>query len=272
MLAYTTYSEAGGVGKTTLAANLGVAHARHGRDVLLVDLDPQDASLSHLLDVDDDRADPDVDTLAEHLIGQGNAPLEDIVRSAEGVDIIPTHNALNNLTEWLVRAELRDESFDRYSRLRDVLRESGLADEYDTIIVDPPASEGPHLYNAVVATRALLIPLELSGKGSASIDGLQDLVAGLETELDIDVYAPAVVPVGYDGRLNAHKRHLESIEESQFPVPVRLGSRESLMSGCWDEQCSAFRYVDEHRDYPPQRERETLENIETLARHLEGEP
>ncbi|MEF8825353.1 MAG: ParA family protein, partial [Halapricum sp.] len=30
MLAYSTYSEAGGVGKTTTAANLAVAHARAG--------------------------------------------------------------------------------------------------------------------------------------------------------------------------------------------------------------------------------------------------
>ena len=46
MLTYTTYSEAGGVGKTTLTANLADAHTQQGRDVLVIDLDPQEGSLT----------------------------------------------------------------------------------------------------------------------------------------------------------------------------------------------------------------------------------
>lgn len=68
MLAYTVYSEAGGVGKTTLAANLAVAHARAGLEPLVVPLDPQDGDLSRLFGVDDDRADGDVDTLVRHMV------------------------------------------------------------------------------------------------------------------------------------------------------------------------------------------------------------
>ncbi len=45
MLTYSTYSEAGGVGKTTTAANLAVAHARAGLKPLVVPLDPQDGEL-----------------------------------------------------------------------------------------------------------------------------------------------------------------------------------------------------------------------------------
>ncbi len=55
MLTYTTYSEAGGIGKTTLSAHLAAAHARAGRDVLVIDGDPQDGSLSYLFDVADER-------------------------------------------------------------------------------------------------------------------------------------------------------------------------------------------------------------------------
>ena len=39
MLSYAVYSEAGGVGKTTLTANLAVVHAKAGLDVLVVSLD-----------------------------------------------------------------------------------------------------------------------------------------------------------------------------------------------------------------------------------------
>ncbi len=44
MLAYSTYSEAGGVGKTTTAANLAVAHARAGLKPLVIPLDPQEGN------------------------------------------------------------------------------------------------------------------------------------------------------------------------------------------------------------------------------------
>jgi len=57
MLTYSTYSEAGGVGKTTTAANLAVAHARAGLKPLVVPLDPQDGDLSRLFGVDDQRTD-----------------------------------------------------------------------------------------------------------------------------------------------------------------------------------------------------------------------
>ncbi len=269
MLAYTTYSEAGGVGKTTLAGNLAVAHQRQDLDVLAIDLDPQNASLSHLFNVDADRADPNVDTLAEHIIGQGSGPVEDLIQTAEGVDIIPAHNKLQQLPEWIVRAEINLENFDRHSRLRQILIDAGIPDQYDVIIADPPATEGPQLYNAVYATRSLIVPLELSGKGAESVSGLAELVGGIENRLDIDVYVPAIVPVGYDGRLNAHSRYLEEMRESEFDVPVVLSSRESLFGGCWDEQCSAYRYLEEYRDYPAKYERETLEKIDELAEHLQ---
>ena len=67
MLAYTVYSEAGGVGKTTLAANLAKAEVQAGRDVLVIDLDTQEASLSYLLDVHDDRSNEEADSLLRRM-------------------------------------------------------------------------------------------------------------------------------------------------------------------------------------------------------------
>ncbi|WP_344222848.1 ParA family protein, partial [Aeromicrobium tamlense] len=89
MLTYTVYSEAGGVGKTSLAANLAQAHARAGLNVLVVPLDPQDGDLSRLLGVDGDRADGDADNLVRHMINAPKGSLDELVRTAEGVDIIP---------------------------------------------------------------------------------------------------------------------------------------------------------------------------------------
>jgi cellulose biosynthesis protein BcsQ len=274
MLSYAVYSEAGGVGKTTLTANLAVAHARAGLDVLVVPMDPQDGDLSHLFDVDGDRADGDVETLVHHLVDRNERPLLDLVETVEaGVDVIPEHNRLEDLAETLRRErEARGdfgESFPVYTQLQRVIREAGVAEEYDVLLVDPPASSGPHLYNALDATRNVVLPFEPSGKGQASVSGLDDLVTNLEAQLEISIGVLAVVPNRLKGTRD-QEAILADIESQGFDVPVRLGDRTSLLEGCWREQCSAFRYVREHRDRRRDYELETLGEFDRLARHLES--
>ena len=71
------------------------------------------------------------------------------------------------------------ESFDPTTRLREVLVENDVPDYYDVIICDPAATEGQGLYNALGATGQLVIPVEATAKGRQSIDGLEQLAAGL---------------------------------------------------------------------------------------------
>lgn len=272
MLPYTVYSEAGGVGKTTLATNLAVAEARAGRDVLAIDLDPQEGSLSYLLDVPYDRADGDVDNIVRHLTGRPKGPLTDLIYEVEyGVDVIPSHNMLERLPQFLYRerqqAEQMGDPYDPYAQLYRVINESGVGAAYDTLIVDPQATAGPALYNAITATRNLVIPLEPTGKGQRAFHGLEDMVRNLESEVDIDVGVLAVVPNGVEGTRD-QETILEEIEALDFPVPVVIRKRKSLLEGCWLQQCSAFSYVDTHRDRQRDYELDTLDQFDTLAAHL----
>lgn len=273
MLTYSVYSEAGGVGKSTLTASLATAHANHGRDVLVIDLDPQDGSLTYLLGVDAPRDDGDADNIARHLIDQPLGPFEEIVEETPfGFDIVPNHNMLENLHNLLTRAEelANDlgEYFERNERLREVLVDADIPEKYDTIIVDPPATAGPHLYNGVVATHSLVIPVEPTGKGMASISGLEDIAVNLEEQLDIDVGVLAVVPNGI-GNTSDQDRYLGKIRDLGFDAPVAIAERSSLFEGCWDAQLPPTQYTQEVRsayDY----EEETLEQLDELAVHLEG--
>ena len=270
MLAYSTYSEAGGVGKTTTAANLAVAHARADLKPLIVPLDPQDGDLSRLFGVDDQRTEP-VDNLVRHLIRRPKGEFADLIRTVEGVDIVPEHNMLSDLAEYLQRekdqAEAMGEAFGMHAQLLRVLREADVPDEYDVLICDPPATEGPHLYNAIHATRSLVIPLEPSAKGRAAVEGLESLVAGLQEQLDVNVGVLAAVPVGFKDTRDQRA----IIDEIEYAIPEIIGERASLMEGCWMQQCSAFRYVREHRDRRREYELETLAQFDRIARHLERE-
>ena len=269
MLSYTVYSEAGGVGKTSLAWNTAVAHARAGLDVLVVPLDPQDGNLSRLADVDDERTNPQADSLVRHLVGNPQGTFKDLIRTAEGVDIVPEHNTLSDLQDHLRREKQKAEdfgdAFNIYAQLRRVLTDNDVPAEYDVVICDPPATESIHLYNAIYAMRNLLIPLEPSAKGEASVQGLEALATNFAEQLEIEVGVLGAVPIGYKD--TADQR--EMLENVPFDVPVVIGDRTSLMEGCWKQQCSAYRYVRDYRRRRRDYEIETLAQFDEIARVLE---
>jgi cellulose biosynthesis protein BcsQ len=177
---------------------------------------------------------------------------------------------LSDLAEYLQRekdqAEAMGEAFGMHAQLLRVLREAGVPDRYDVLICDPPATEGPHLYNAIHATRSLVIPLEPSAKGRAAVEGLESLVAGLQEQLDVDVGVLAAVPVGFKDTRDQRA----IVDEIQYSIPEIIGERASLMEGCWMQQCSAFAYVRDHRSRRRDYELETLAQFDRIARHLEA--
>jgi cellulose biosynthesis protein BcsQ len=271
MLAYTVYSEAGGVGKTTLAANLAKAEVRAGRDVLVVDLDTQEASLSYLLDVAEDRDDENADSLLRHMIDRPRNNFQDLIKTSEGIDIVPSHNILEYASKHLRRREEEaadfGESWNPNKQLLRVLREAGVHETYDTLIIDPPASADVKLHNAIHATRHLVIPFEPSGKGYESVQGLHQLVGGLEEQLNIEVGVLAVVPNRYKGT-NDQVRFLAELRDDGWDIPVKLRERSSLLEGCWAEQCTAFRYIEAHRERERDHEMDTLEKLDDLAERI----
>jgi len=275
MLTYTPVSEAGGVGKTTTAATLAVSHARAGHDVLAIDMDTQNGSLTYLFGPEYDRGDPSVDNLVRHLVGRPKGEFNDLTHRVEqGVDVVPSHNMLEDIHEFLLneknQAEKLGESYSMYHQLHRVLREASVRDQYDVVIVDSAGKAGPILYNALVAVRNVVIPFEATAKGQESIEGLDDLVDGLEESIDVNVGVLAVLPIGYKNTRD-QREILADLRDSGFPVPVVIGERGSLMEGCWKQQCSPYTYVEEHRDRKRDYELDTLNQFDDLARHLEHE-
>lgn len=275
MLTYTPVSEAGGVGKTTTAATLAVSHARAGHDVLAIDMDTQNGSLTYFFGPEYDRGDPATDNLVRHLVGRPKGDFHDLTHDVEdGVDLIPSHNMLEDLHEFLLneknQAEKLGEAYSMYHQLHRVLQEADVRDEYDVLIVDTAGKAGPILYNALVAVRNVVIPFEATAKGQESIEGLDDLVDGLEENIGIDVGVLAVVPIGYKDTRD-QREILADLRESGFPVPVVVGERGSLMEGSWKQQCSPYAYVENHRERERDYELDTLDQFDELARHLERE-
>ena len=141
----TVVSTKGGVGKTTLTANLGGVLADLGQRVLLVDADPQP-------------------TLSSYYRLRLSAPhgLTRLIVDASVEEVI-SHTQINNLDliysddpDAKVRDWIRD-AVDGRVRLKHIL--SKLDDCYDLILIDTQGAVGPMQDAAVAAADLLLSPI-----------------------------------------------------------------------------------------------------------------
>jgi ATPases involved in chromosome partitioning len=255
MITAVVYSESGGTYKTTMTANVGVALERMGLDTLMIDLDPQEGNLTSLFDAGTQRSDPDADNLVKHILDMPEGVFDDLIESTdEGVDVIPSHDMLGDFTSNLEQKisyetgmkNMSREDYPRFELLHDLLWEKQeLHKQYDAILIDPNARAEDLLYNAIFALRTLVAPVKPAGKGNLSLDGLDELVGNMETQLDIEIGLSCVVPSGV-GQTNAHKQYQQQFESTeQFDTPVSIADRESLMDAMWEARGSAFRVVEE---------------------------
>ena len=143
-LIVTVCSTKGGVGKTTLAANLAGLLADLGQRVLLVDADIQ-PTLSSYYDLVQ-RAPRGLTALMRR-----DADLEHCIsRTAVGCDLVLSDDPVGRLQDWILHTP------DGRVRLRHALER---LDQYDFTIIDTQGAAGPLQDAAVCAAHVLLSPI-----------------------------------------------------------------------------------------------------------------
>jgi cellulose synthase operon protein YhjQ len=146
-------SAKGGVGKTTISANLGAALARLGHRVLTVDLDPQNALRLHA-----SAEGNGLDGLARATLS--DRPWDDArVAGEKGPDAIP-HGQLPESDRQRLEQLLQDQP----RLLGDRLREMHLSDDAIVLIDTPP---GPSVYTRqAIAAADLVLAVTLADAAS----------------------------------------------------------------------------------------------------------
>jgi chromosome partitioning protein len=157
----------GGVSKTTCSVTVAQGLARHGYDVLLIDLDPQ-ASATALMGIRPERDVQVQDTLYEMFFGdaeKADASYAVIETYFPGVDFIPSTLAMFGC-EFSLTARLRRQDFSAWSLLDHGLRK--LRKRYDVIIIDTAPALSLMNFNALFAADGIVVPVPPSALDYAS--------------------------------------------------------------------------------------------------------
>lgn len=157
-------NQKGGCGKTTTAVNLSAGLALFGMKTLLVDMDPQgNASMTYGVNIEDIPI-----SMADVLLDP-EIEMKYNIFNKGAIHIAPSNPTLNYAEERLHAMK------GKITRLKEKLRD--VEGYYDYIVIDCPPNIGILTTNALMASKRVIIPVDM---GFYSLVGIRQLLARVE--------------------------------------------------------------------------------------------
>ena len=255
-LIYTIANQKGGVGKTTSTINLGAFLAYYGKNVLLVDIDPQ-ANATSSLGIDKKNIPGGT---YEAILEENNIRDYILHNPKLKLSILPASPDLAGAEIELVNEVGRETLLKR--------KLLPLAEEYDYVLVDCPPSLGLLTLNGLVAAvNGILIPVQCE---YLAMEGLGDLVSTIERVRRVispDLIIRGVILTMFDTRTNLAndvvlevKKHFEEqvfntivprsirlAEAPSYGIPISLYSPGSIGANAYQELAKEILLGDGHQ-------------------------
>jgi chromosome partitioning protein len=218
---FAVVNQKGGVGKTTISLTVGVAAARRGTRVLIVDLDPQASATAVLAPGIGDRP-----TVADALLRPDSYLLGATVVPTEwGLDFAPSGRALRSAETGRAGAE------------HGVLAaQLDTVEDYDLLLIDCPPSLGVLTLEGLAAASRALIVTEPTYLALHAIDELVDTVRDTCAERNPSLALAGVVLNRVEGTAE-HRRSLAEIKQVfgsrvlDPPIPKRAVLQDAMRKG-----------------------------------------
>ncbi len=214
----------GGSGKTTTAVNLASGLSKHGKQVLLIDLDPQaNATLS--LGIDSVNSPNIADVL------QGTKEIHHAINDpVKGFDLIPSNEVLAQIEATMASDHAR------YAQvIKNVI--APLQTKYDYILIDTPPSESMLTVSALVASDYALIPTQAHYLAMHGLQQALDLIARVKDGYGATVEILGIVPTMVQTGTNMADLFIEQVKNDYgdlvlpYPVPHSIKLTESQLAG-----------------------------------------
>ena len=214
-------NQKGGVGKTTTSVNLAACVAAEGKNVLLIDIDPQGNASSGLGIQAGDASVYNV------LLGEESAESAVIQTKFGSLSLLPSSIELAGAEIELVGMDNRE------TLLREALRP--LRGRYDYIFIDCPPSLSLLTLNAMTAADSVLIPIQCEYYALEGVGQLMNTLQLVKKRLNPALEIEGVVLTMLDGRTNLGLQVVQEVKKyfknrvygSIIPRNVRLSEAPS---------------------------------------------
>lgn len=143
----------GGTAKTATCVSLWAALAREGKNVMVIDLDPQ-SDLTACLGVrNPDDLDITISTLMLKAINEERFDWkEGIIPTKEGISLVPSNLDLSGVEMNLVGTMNREQALRQYV--------DKIKNNFDFVLIDCPPTLGMLTINALSAADSIIIPVQ----------------------------------------------------------------------------------------------------------------
>jgi chromosome partitioning protein len=200
----------GGVSQTTSVANVGAILSRHGKKVLLIDLDAQANLTDYFL-----KNKPE-ETVFNAMVDETPLPITQI---AENLSIVPS-----SLDMVGIEAKLADK-VDRAELLKYLIEP--IAESYDYILMDCPPSLGIVTLNALIAATDLYITLTAETIPVKGLKMLTDAMAKVQKRKNPSLKLSGIIINRWGGR-NLNKEIENSLRQMYGDIVFKTKIRENI--------------------------------------------
>ena len=221
-------NQKGGVGKTTTVINLAAGLSIKGKKVLIIDLDPQGNATTGLGLSNIENSDNTI-----YSVLNGNKEISDVIQSTrlENLNMITSNIDLSGIEVETAGDSRR--AFKLKDELTPILNNS--EPSYDYIIIDCPPSLSLLTIMALVASDALIVPLQTEFFALEGLTQLMKTIERIKSNLNPNLDIRGILLTMYDKRnklsgeveTEARNYFKDKVYSTAVPRNVRLSEAPS---------------------------------------------
>ena len=252
-------NQKGGVGKTTTVINLAAGLSMKGKKILVIDLDPQGNATTGLGLSNIKNSDNTI-----YSVLNGNKKISEVIQSTnfKNLNLITSNVDLSGLEVETAGDSRR--AFKLKDELGAILNDSGTS--YDYILIDCPPSLSLLTIMALVASDALVVPLQTEFFALEGLTQLMKTIDRIKSNLNPSLEIRGILLTMFDKRnklsgqveLEARNYFKDKVYSTAVPRNVRLSEAPShgIPVLLYDKICPGskayFKFTDEFLDQDKQ--------------------